>query len=114
VPGATLEYYAGAFNTIEQIRIQNAVTTQAALSWDSLQVKFYSRAVQVDSYSTASGPTVDQTNSPGMLEKLLTITPQSSSNVDEVRITANVRLNIPQGAPLSPNCVFGRVYIDAV
>ncbi|MGE5609248.1 MAG: hypothetical protein ACM359_08340 [Bacillota bacterium] len=115
VGGTTLEYYAGAFNTIEQIQIQSAVTTQAALSWDSLQVSFYSSGVQTESCSTTTGPTVDQMSQSGSgtMEKFVTITPQSGSNVDEVHITANVRLMAPQGVPLTANSIFGKVFIDA-
>lgn len=115
VAGTTLQYYAGAFNTIEQIQIQSAVAARAALSWQSLHVDFYSSGVQVDSYSPTSGPTVDQTrqSNPGTLEKLLTITPQSSSNVDEVRITADIRLLAPRGVALLANSIFGNVFIDA-
>ncbi|HEX2972358.1 MAG TPA: hypothetical protein VHP11_08490 [Tepidisphaeraceae bacterium] len=115
VAGTQLAYAGAAFNTIEQIQICSGVTTQAALAWDSLQVKFYSNGMQTDSWMSQSGPTVDQTGdaNAGELEKILTITPMTGTNVDEVRITANVRLSAPEGALLDFRSIFGRVAIDA-
>ena len=113
VGGAT-EIYASptAFNTIDQIKIRAAVSTQAAMLWEDLDVTFFSDNQVVDQLTDEDGPDVDQTSQQGAgdAQDILTITPEASG-VDKVHVTGLIRLLCPQGVGLDDNSIFSQIFV---
>lgn len=114
VGNEVMTYYGPSYTNISELAITAADSAKASISWNNMQLSFFSQGSEVDSYYTAQGPKVDQTglSSPQFKEDVLTVTPQNSY-VDEIRMTATIRMTAPQGVSLSPNALFGQVLIKA-
>ncbi len=112
IGGTSLTYLGPECTNIEELQIRSSVSTQAAMRWESMELTMSYESAQVDSWSRSIGPEIDLTDAsdPSMEERMLTIAPESRS-VDEIRLTAKVRMQAAAGVHLDANELFGQVLI---
>jgi hypothetical protein len=114
--GDVLTYsFAGkGIDSVDEIAIRAAVTNQAAMLWQNLDVSFYHDGILADSYQ-GDGPQADLRADPqsGSQDDMLYIQPEAS-NINQIHVTAQVRLAAPAGVYLGENDIFGGLLIHGV
>lgn len=110
---SAIQTSVGTFNGISKVRIRAAVTNQAAMLWNNLQVDFFKNGVKQESASLASfGPDATQIPGGATKESLVTITPAAGNHYDSFTLSAAVRLEAPAGVYPATNDIYSQVLVS--
>ncbi len=104
-------YYGGvAYSGITDVVFASGATTNGSVTWADINVDFAKDLNVVDSYSSDTGPAVDQTTAAApSAEQVETITPDTAS--DSVVIQARFQLTLAAGTYPNPDDLFSSIMI---